>query len=59
MYQYEFVDDNGTITCIGAKSRTEAIKTYCRHKGCPEEYVKEHCIIRLTNLSRSAKRRKE
>lgn len=56
MYYYEIVDDNGTITTVGAKSRTEAIKDYCRYKGCPEEYVKEHCIVRLTTLLGSASR---
>jgi hypothetical protein len=46
MCDFEIADDNGTITYICAKCRTEAIEIYCREKGCPKEYVKEHCIIR-------------
>jgi hypothetical protein len=55
MYDFAFTDDNGTITYICAKSRSEAIKIYCREKGCPEEYVKKHCVIRHTKLPRSEK----
>lgn len=54
MYDFEITDDNGTITCICANSRTEAVELYCKEKGCPKEYVKEHCIIRKTFLPRSA-----
>lgn len=46
MYDFEFVDDNGTKTYICARNRTEAIKFYCEEKGCPKEYVTEHCVIR-------------
>ena len=46
MYDFQIVDDNGTITYICAKCRSEAIEAYCREKGCSKEYVKEHCIIR-------------
>lgn len=55
MYDFQIVDDCGMTTYICAKCRTETIEIYCREKGCPKEYVKEHCIIRHTNLSRSAK----
>jgi hypothetical protein len=53
LYDFEIVDDNGTITYICAKCRSEAIETYCKEKGCSKEYVKEHCIVRHANLSRS------
>ena len=45
MYDFQFVDDNGTITYVCAKCRSEAIEAYCREKGCSKEYVKEHCVI--------------
>lgn len=50
MFDLEFIDDNGTITCICVKNRSEAIDIYCRGKGCPKEWVKDHCIIRHTKL---------
>lgn len=46
MYDFVITDDNGTTTYICANSRSEAIAIYCREKGCPEEYVKRHCIVR-------------
>lgn len=46
MNNVEIIDDNGTITYICAETRTEAIEIYCREKGCPEEYVKKHCIVK-------------
>ena len=55
MYDFQFVDDNGTITYVCAKCRSEAIEAYCREKGCSKEYVKKHCIVRHTKLPRSAK----
>lgn len=55
MYDFQFVDDNGTTTYVCAKCRTEAIEAYCREKGCSKEHVKEHCVIRRTNLLRSTK----
>ncbi len=54
MYDFEIVNDNGVIDIITCKNRTEAIKKYCLIYGCPKEYVKEHCVIRKTILSRSA-----
>ena len=53
MYDFEFVDDNCTVDCVRAKCRSEAIEAYCREKGCSKEHVKEHCVIRHTNLPRS------
>jgi hypothetical protein len=53
MYDFQFTDDNGTVTYICARCRSEAIESYCQEKGCPKEYVREHCIIRKTNLSTS------
>jgi hypothetical protein len=55
MYDFEFADDNGTITYICAKCRTEAVKIYCREKGCPKEYVEKHCIIRHAKMQKLAK----
>lgn len=55
-YDFKFVDDNGTISYVCAKCRSEAIEIYCREKGCSKEYVKDHVVIRHTNLSRSTKR---
>lgn len=46
MYDFKFTDDNGMTTYICAKCRSDAIEIYCREKGCPKEYVKEHCVIR-------------
>lgn len=43
---FQFVADNGDISYICAKCRTDAIEIYCKEKGCPEEYVKKHCVIR-------------
>ena len=53
MYDFEFVSDNGTITYICAKCRSEAIEIYCRENGCQKEWVKEHCVVRHSNLLRS------
>lgn len=55
MCDFEIVDDNGTITYICAKCRSEAIEIYCHEKGCRKEYVKAHCIVRICNLLRSTK----
>ena len=55
MYGYRVIDDNGEITCICAKSRSEVIKIYCDKKGCSKQYVKEHCIIRRDILLTSTK----
>lgn len=55
-YGYSVTDDNGTITFICAKSRTEAIKIYCRQKGCPEDYIKDHCIIRICNKEKGERK---
>lgn len=46
MYHFKIIDDNGDITHMFAKSRSEAIAIYCREKGCSEEYVRTHCIVR-------------
>lgn len=46
MYDFQIVDDNGTISYICAKCRTDAIEIYCKEKGCSKEYVKKHCVIR-------------
>ena len=54
MYDFEIVNDNGMIDVITCDTRTKAIETYCSIHGYSKEYVKEHCIIRKTFLSRSA-----
>ena len=46
MYHFKIIDDNGDITHMFAKSRSEAIKLYCGLKGCSEEYIKKHCIVK-------------
>lgn len=46
MYHFKIIDDNGDITHMFAKSRSEAIKLYCDLKGCSEEYIKNHCIVK-------------
>ena len=45
-YQFAIIDDNGICTVVLAETRTEAIEAYCREKGCPQDYVKSHCIVR-------------
>lgn len=50
MCDFEIINDNGAIDIITCKNRTEAIETYCLIYGYPKEYVKEHCIIRHSNL---------
>ena len=50
MYDFSIVDDNGTTTYICAKCRMEAIEIYCTEKGCPKEYVKDHCVVRKCDL---------
>lgn len=59
MYDFEIINDNGTIDCISCRNRSEAIETYCLIYGYPKEYVKEHCIIRKTFSLRSAEWCKE
>lgn len=46
MYDFKFVEDSGVITNICAKCRKDAIEIYCHEKGCSEEWVKAHIIIR-------------
>ena len=46
MYDFKIIADSGVITYIYAKCRKEAIEIYCREKGCSEDYVKNHCIIK-------------
>ncbi len=43
--EFKIVEDNGRITYICAKNRTEAIKYFCEEKGCPRDFVKNHCIV--------------
>ena len=45
-YQFVIINDNGICTFVIAGTRTEAIEAYCREKGCPKDYVKNHCIVK-------------
>ena len=47
-YEFKIRDDNGTITTLFAQNREHAIEGYCAAKGCPKEYVKEHCIDKIS-----------
>ena len=44
--EYEIIPPEGKTVYILAKSRSEAIREYCRWTGCPEWYVKKHFVVR-------------
>lgn len=44
-HEFKFVEDNGRITYLFARTRSDAIKRFCEDKGCPKDYVKKHCLI--------------
>ena len=46
MNVYEIRADNGSWTEIQAKSRKEAVKEYIERSGMPEDFFKEHCIVK-------------
>lgn len=45
MFKFKFVNDNGETEHIIAAGRKSAIYKYSQDKGCPIEYVKNHCLI--------------
>lgn len=44
-FEFKIVEDNGRITYICARTRADAIKYFCEEKGCPNDYVKKHCLV--------------
>ena len=44
---YKIVDDSGFICYLVSTSRTEAIEKYAAYRGCPTEYVKAHCLVKV------------
>ena len=48
--EYKLIFDTGKIFYVPAKSRGEAIETYCKEHGDSKEWVKAHCVVR--NLGR-------
>lgn len=53
MFDFKIVDDNGTITYICAKNRSDAIKIYIEEKGAPNDYVKKHCLVKCMGRVKS------
>ena len=45
-FTFAVVNDNGSVSYITAKTKTEAIDAYCRKTGCPKDYVKRHCLVK-------------
>lgn len=52
-YKFAVIDDNGSATFVTAECRTDAIETYCREKGCSKEYVKDHCVVKKYQPTKS------
>ena len=51
MFTYKIVCDNGSISYIIAKSRTEAISIYAEEKGITAGWIKDHCIVKCEGRS--------
>lgn len=51
MLCFKIVCDNGSISYIIAKSRTEAISIYAEEKGCSVGWIKDHCIVKCEGRS--------
>lgn len=47
---YKLILDNGETVFIFAKTRTEAIRKYCKETGMPEGWLNAHCTVK--NLGR-------
>ena len=54
MYDFQFVTDAGMITYICASCKTQAIIAFCEQTNIPEDWVKEHCIIRNKGVVKNA-----
>ena len=46
MYLFRLATDTGRSCLIKAKTRTEAIRKYCKETGMPEEWFNAHCTIK-------------
>lgn len=46
MSEFSITTDAGSTHVIHAESRTEAIRIYRALTGVPEDYIKNHCVIR-------------
>lgn len=46
MSRYAITADAGSTHVIRAESRAEAIRIYRALTGAPEDYIKNHCVIR-------------
>lgn len=47
---YKFTFDTGRVCYAVAKTRTEAIRMYCRESGMTEGWLNAHCTVK--NLGR-------
>ena len=46
MFDFEISEDNGRITYICAKNRSDAIRLFIEEKGCSKDFVKRHYLVK-------------
>lgn len=44
--EFRIIIPTGETVYVFAKTRQEAIREYCSSSGCPEEFVKTHCVVK-------------
>ena len=44
--EFRIIVPTGETVYVVARTRAEAIREYCAGSGCPEEFVKQHCVIK-------------